>query len=242
MGIIRRQSIRASFLLYLGAAIGFFTKVLVFPNFLSSAEVGLSNLLVTNAMLLAQFAAVGFSSMTLRFFPYFQDKSRRHHDFLSVLLTVPAVGFLVVMLLVVIFQQPLMEHFQQNSPLIVEYFWYLMPLTLATLYFDLLDAYLRSLQKTVVPVLFREVIQRLLVLLCIFLYAVGWLDFQQFVTLYVGLLSSITVMMVVYIAWLGHFRLRMRRGWRMRKLLRRIIVFGGFTLLGNIAVNTIYTI
>jgi O-antigen/teichoic acid export membrane protein len=242
VGIIRRQSIQSSILFYIGAAIGFLSKILIFPNFLTPEEVGLSNILVTNAMLYAVFAAMGFSTMTLRFFPYFQDRTRRHHDFLTVLMIVPGIGFLLVTALVVIFQKPLMGYFEAKSPLMVEYFWYLIPLAFATLYFDLLDAYLRSLLKTVVPIFFREVVQRLLVVLSILLYAFGWLDFPQFVMVYVALLSSVTVLMLIYIAWLGHLHWRPRWSWRMRQLFRRILIFGGYTLLGNISVNVLYTI
>ncbi len=242
MGIIRRQSIQSSILYYIGAAIGFFSKILIFPNFLTPEEVGLSNILVTNAMLYAQFAAVGFGTMTLRFFPYFQDKSRRHHGFLSVLIFVPTIGFAFVTLLVLVFHGPLLNYFQDKAPLMVDYFWYLAPLALASLYFDLLDAYLRSLLKTVVPILFREVIQRILVVVSILLYAGNWINFSEFIFVYVLLLSSVTLLMFAYVYWLGHLHIMPRRTWRIKKLMRRIMVYGGFTLLGNISANTLYTI
>ena len=206
MGTIRRQSIQSSILYYIGAAIGFLSKILIFPNFLTPEEVGLSNILVTNAMLYAQFAAVGFGTMTLRFFPYFQDKNRRHHGFLSVLVFVPAIGFAFVTLLVLVFHGPLLNYFREKSPLMVDYFWYLVPLALASLYFDLLDAYLRSLLKTVVPILFREVIQRILVVVSILLYAGNWINFSEFIFVYVLLLSSVTLLMFAYVFWLGHLR------------------------------------
>jgi O-antigen/teichoic acid export membrane protein len=242
LGIIRRQSIQSSALQYIGAAIGFVNKILLFTNFLTTAEVGLANILVTNAMLYAQFSAMGFSTMTLRFFPYFQDKERRHHDFLFWLLLIPAVGFVVVTLVVLVFQQPIFEYFQDESPLMVEYFWYLIPLAFATLYFDLFDAYLRSLLKTVVPILFREIIQRLFVAIAILLYAVGWIDFPTFVLIYVGLLSSVTLLMVLYTYWLGHLHLLPGRGARIKQYIREMLVFGGYTLMGNISAIILYNI
>lgn len=242
MGIIRRQSIQSSILFYIGAAIGFFSKILVFPNFLTPEEVGLSNILVTNALLYAQFAALGFGTMTLRFFPYFQDKGRQHHGFLFVLLVIPMIGFGIVTALVLVFRNELLGYFQEKSPLMVDYFWYLIPLAFASLYFDLLDAYLRSLLKTVVPILFREIIQRLLVVVSIALYATKWIDFEEFVFVYVALLSSVTLLMILYIFWLGHWKMGRGATWRMRKLIRRILVYGGYTLLGNISANTLYTV
>jgi O-antigen/teichoic acid export membrane protein len=242
VGIIRRQSIQSSILFYIGATIGFISKILIFPNFLTPEEVGLSNILVTNALLYAQFAAMGFGTMTLRFFPYFQDKNRKHHGFLFVLLFFPALAFILCTLLVLIFKGPLLGYFQEKSPMMVDYFWYLIPLAFSSLYFDLLDAYLRSLLKTVVPILFREVVQRLLVVISILVYAAKWIDFEEFVFIYVALLSSVTLLMVLYILWLGHWSVGPSPKWRLKKLLKRMLVFGGYTLLGNISANTLYTV
>ncbi len=227
---------------YAGAVIGFVNKILLFTNYLSEEEVGLANILVTNAMLWANLSAMGFSTMTLRFFPYFQDKDRKHHNFLFWLLAVPTIGFLVVSFLVLVFQIQIFDYFQDKSPLMVEYFWYLIPLALATLYFDLFDAYLRSLMKTVVPVLFREIIQRIFVALSILLYALDLITFPQFVLIYVALLSSVTLLMVLYTWWLGHLHLQPQRTWRVNQLARKVLVFGGFTLMGNISAIILYNI
>jgi O-antigen/teichoic acid export membrane protein len=242
LGIIRRQSIQSSLLQYIGAAIGFVNKILLFTNFLSAEEVGLANIMVTNAMLYAQFSAMGFTTMTLRFFPYFQDKQRKHHNFLLMLLLIPAIGFVVVTLLILIFKQQIFQWFETESPLMIEYFWYLIPLGFATLYFDLFDAYLRSLLKTVVPILFREIIQRVFIAIAILMYALEWVTFPEFVVIYVALLSSVTLLMVLYTYWLGHLHLRASATWRMRKLLRKVLVFGGYTLMGNISAIILYNI
>ncbi len=242
MGIIRRQSIQSSILYYIGAAIGFLNKILLFTNFLSTEEVGLANILVTNAMLYAQFSAMGFTTMTLRFFPYFQDKARQHHNFLFWLLAIPAVGFAIVTVLVLIFQHQIFGYFQEESPMMVDYFWYLIPLAFATLYFDLFDSYLRSLLKTVVPILFREIVQRVFISFSIMLYALKLVTFPQFVFIYVALLSSVTLLMMVYTYWLGHLHLLPTRTWRIKKLFRKVLVFGGYTLLGNISGIIIYNI
>lgn len=229
-------------MLYIGAAIGFANKVLLFTNFLTQGEVGLANIMITNAVLYAQFSALGFSTMTLRFFPYFQDKERKHHHFLFWLLAIPTLGFVVVTLLVVAFQQPIFDYFNEKSPLMVEYFWYLIPLSLATLYFELFDAYLRSLKKSVVPVLFREIIQRIFIAVAILCYALKWVDFPNFVMLYVALLSSVTLLMVIYTYWLGQLHLPSRPTWRLRQLGRKMLVYGGFNFIGNFSSFLIFSL
>ncbi|HEX2899197.1 MAG TPA: polysaccharide biosynthesis C-terminal domain-containing protein, partial [Bacteroidia bacterium] len=52
----------------------------------------------------------------------------------------------------------------------------------------------------------------------------------------------VTVLMLIYVFWLGHLNLKVRMSWRMRKLFKRILVYGGFTFLGNLSAITLYTI
>ena len=47
MGIVRTQSLVGSAWVYLGAALGFVTSALLFPNYLEADQIGMLNLLVT---------------------------------------------------------------------------------------------------------------------------------------------------------------------------------------------------
>jgi O-antigen/teichoic acid export membrane protein len=242
MGIVRKQSIQSSILSYFGAAIGFVNKILIFTNFLSEEEVGLANILLTLGLLFAQFSSLGYVNVILRFFPYFRNRERGHHGFLFWAILIPTIGFLFIGLNFVLLKPLIVERFADKSPLLVEYYYYIVPLGLFALYFQIFESYLRSLFKTVVPVLFQEVIQRLLISVSVLTYAAGWVNFEQFVMLYVGLICSVTLLMVIYIAFLGQLHLRPRISWRFRKLNFRMLIFGGFALLSNISVILVFNI
>lgn len=242
MGVIRKQSIQSTLIQYFGAFIGFANRIFIFTFFLSVEEVGLTNILLTNSLLLGQIAAVGFESMTLRFFPYFNDRKRGHHNFLFWLFVIPTVAYAILLILIAIFQEPIFNYFKEESPMMVEYFWYLGILGLAQLYFALFDAYLRSLHKTVVTVLFREVIQKLVIAFAVILYGLGWLNFPQFVLAYVALISSMTILALVYTMWLNQFHFKPKITWRLRQLSRKLMVYGGYVLLANVSAAMIYNI
>ena len=55
MGIVKRNSITITILSYLGIVVGYVNKILLFPNFLSEEQVGLANILVSMAVMYAQF-------------------------------------------------------------------------------------------------------------------------------------------------------------------------------------------
>jgi len=134
----------------------------------------------------AQFSAFGMPWVTLRFFPYFNDRSKQHHGFLFWALFLSILGFLIVTLIFLIFQPAIINYYTKNSPLLVEYVIYIIPLALATILYGLFDGYLRSLMKTIVPAFVNEIVLRLLVTVSISLYALKWVTFHQFVLIYIA--------------------------------------------------------
>ena len=140
MGIVQRDSFRVTLIAYAGAAIGFLNKVFLFTNFLETEQVGLANLLITISLIYAQLAALGSRNIITRFFPFFNDAGRQHHGFLFATLSLGMAGFVLASLLFVILRQPFVLLYQDSSPLLVDYAYYLIPLALATLYFNLCES------------------------------------------------------------------------------------------------------
>ncbi|HHG85028.1 MAG TPA: hypothetical protein ENJ82_09820 [Bacteroidetes bacterium] len=242
MGIVRKQSIQSSIISYSGAAIGFINKILIFTYFLTEEEVGLANILMALGLLFAQFSALGYINVTLRFFPYFRDKKRGHHGFLFWTVIISLIGFLFVSFNFVLWKPLIIDRFSDKSPLLVEYYYYIIPVGFFTLYFNLFESYLRSLYKTVIPTLFQEVFLRLFVTLSVLLYAFEWVNFEMFVLIYVGMICSVTLFMLIYIIYLGQLHLKPKISWRFKTLNRRMIIFGSFAFLSNISASLLYNI
>jgi O-antigen/teichoic acid export membrane protein len=233
MGIVKRDSSLITIVSYVGVIIGYVNKVLLFPNFLQPDQVGLANIMVSIAILYAQFSALGTTGITLKFFPYFHDAKRHHHGFLYWGSIVVAVGFAVVTLLFLLFQPLVVAKLGRNSPLLVEYYYYLIPLALSTVFFQFFDAYLRSLLKTVFPSFVYEVVLRLLVTLSITLYALNWVDFKNFVLIYVALNSSIAFILLFYMISIKQLLLKPVRSFRLKKMHRPMILFGLISILSS---------
>lgn len=242
MGIVRKQSVQSSIILFLGALLGFVNKGPLFTNFMSEEEVGLANLLLTTAIMFAQFSSMGFVNVTMKYFPYFKDKPRGHHGFLVWILSAPLLGFLFVTLHFLLLKPWIVALYEEKSPLFVHYYYYILPLAFFSLYFNLFEIYLQSLFKTVISVFLREVLQRILIAVCILVFAAGWIDLEQFIILYVSLLSSTTLVLVGYAAWLGQVHLRWPRSWRFHRLWRRMLNFGLYSFISNISAILAYNL
>jgi O-antigen/teichoic acid export membrane protein len=242
LGIVRKQSVQSSLILFSGAVLGFLNKGALFTNFMTEEEVGLANLLLTTALMFAQFASVGFVNVCMKFFPYFKDKSQQHHGFLMWILSAPLLGFLFITLHFLLFKPWIVGLYAAKSPLFVSYYYYILPLAFFSLYFGIFEIYLQSLMKTVISVFLREVGQRVLIAICILMFAAGWLNLDQFVILYVALLSSTTLVLVGYAAWLGQVSLRWPRSWRFRRLWPRMLNFGLFSFVSNVSAILAYNL
>ncbi|RDC62007.1 lipopolysaccharide biosynthesis protein [Adhaeribacter pallidiroseus] len=241
MGIIKRQGIQNSIISYAGVFIGYVNLMVLFPRFLSVEQVGLTRVLPAIAIVLAQLSALGFGSAGIKFFPFFRDKVRRHHNFLAFLLGVPLLGFSIVIGLYYLFQPQIIGYYAKEAPLLRQYSYYIGPLSFFTLFFTLFNSYLTSLYKTVIPSLTKDFLLRVGVSLCVLLYAYDFINFEVFLLLFIGVNAGITLVLLVYIIWLKQFHLSPKLSALSKQPIRPMFQYGLYAFLGNIS-STIITV
>src|SRR5699024_9552660 len=100
-------------------------------------------------MIATQFGNLGMKNTIIRFFPTFRNKDENHHGFLFLSLAVPFVGMIIVALLLITFREPVTQYFIDQSPLLVKYYWFIIPLAFFILFFHILTSYMRALYDTV---------------------------------------------------------------------------------------------
>jgi O-antigen/teichoic acid export membrane protein len=235
MGIVQRDSFRITIISYAGAVIGYLNKIFLFTNFLDTSQVGLANLLITISVLYAQVAALGSYNIVLRFFPFFKDKKNLHNGFLSGVLVLGLAGFIIATLLFLLFQKPFHFFYQSSSPLLVEYAFYIIPLAMASMYYQVFEAYLRSLYKNIIPSLAHEIVLRLLITMSVLLFALGYIDFRTFVMIYVAGHCVPAMLLVMYTIWIRQLLLSFRLSSMLRRMGKLIVVYGLFSLMNNLA-------
>ena len=209
MGVVQKQGVAATIVSYAGAVLGAINKLLLFPQLLTVEQVGLANVFLVIGVIYAQFSALGTPNAILRFFPYFRNKDQHHHGFLPWILIANLGGFLLISLVFLLLKPEIISIWQEKSPLLVDYYEYLIPLGLGMVIFNVFESYLRSLYKTAVTAFFKEFMQRFMVTISITLFALELIDFKTFVGVYVILLAVTALFPLIYTAWIGelHFKL-----------------------------------
>ncbi|WP_375417467.1 lipopolysaccharide biosynthesis protein [uncultured Hymenobacter sp.] len=242
MGIVLRQGLRNTLISYVGLAIGFVNTTLILPRLLAPAQIGLTGVLISIATIAAQVAAFGFSSTTLRYFPYFRNREAGHSGFLPLLLGLPLLAFGGVGLVVVLARPLVLRWYAHDAALLGPHYLVAVGLGLAILVFSLLDAYLRALFHSAFSSFLQEVLVRLLIVAAAAAYGLGYLPFGGFVLAYLGAYALSALLLLVYLGRIGELHWRPTRAVFTVRPLRELLAFGGFALLGNISGTILVTI
>lgn len=232
MGIIEKQATRNAILSYLGAGLGFIT-VMWLAHSLSEAENGARILLISYAALFSQFANLGFTSVTNRFFPYFRNKEKGHHGFLFYAIFISLIGFLLCYIVFLLLQPKLIENNLEKSPLFNTVLIYLMPLTLFTVFFNMFDSYLRACYNSVIGSFSKDLVQRILILIILTCFSFKLFDFKIFILLYITVTCLPTLILLGYIIIQDEWHVKPVRGFVSKELRSEMVKLGIYSILAG---------
>ena len=248
MGIIAKQSIKGALANYLGVLIGAVTTFFVVTDLLTQEEIGLTRVMVDAAMLFAGLAQLGTNASILRFYPRFrtaENPELRDHGFFGWTLLLPAVGFTLIALLFFIFRDNIVDYYAEEAPLLVDYAYLLLPLTLFVLYMTVFETNASVLLHIALPKFVREVVVRVLNLAAYLLYGYGVVGLDVFVVMFCSSYAVAAAVDFVYLLTLG--RISFRPDWHFvgRALGREVGVYTLFmtatVLAGNVKLfNSIF--
>ncbi len=199
MGIVIRQSIYSTIISYVGVVIGYINLLYLYPKFLSLDQIGLFRTIQDAAILLAPFAQFGLTQSIFRFYPQFVKDKSTSHTFITLMMLLALAGFAIFFVIFKIFETPLLSYFQDNAKEIIQYSSWVIWLTLLMVMISALEAFSRSLLKTIIPNLLREIVARLLLSVLVLLYFSGVLSFDQFV---IGSVATYLICLLLLISYL----------------------------------------
>lgn len=245
MGVIARQSVKGAIANYVGVAVGFFTTFFVLTDCLSQEEIGLTRVMVDAAMLFSGLAQLGTNSSIVRFFPFFKSEDGRNHGIFGWSLLIPFIGFLLFSLIFFLFKSDILGVYAVKSPMIVDYFYLLLPLTFFALYMTVFETNASVLLRITVPKFVREVGVRLFNLVCYLLYGHGVISLDLFVMLFCGSYALAMVLNLLYLFTLG--KISFRIDWTFldkhlwKDMVRYTLFMTATVLAGNIPlINSLF--
>lgn len=242
MGIIVRQSISNTILSYLGIALGFVLTILMFPHILEAEQYGLTRVLVSASFISSQFAHLGFKNLVIRYFPFFKKADPQKHGFLFWIITIPIAGFLLFCGIYLLGNDILIRYYSEQSPLFVDYYLWVLPLTFFNLYFEVLNSYLRSLRDSTTGSFVNEVLQRLLTIGILLLYFFEWIGFREFITVFVTSYVAQPLIIAIQIWRKNEWKLSPNFDIIRKTLVKGMASYSLYSLLGGLTTVIVWNV
>lgn len=245
MGQIKNQAIKNSIVSYSGASIGFINFIILLPYVFSAEQIGLTRLLQNSASLIVPFAELGIISIVLRYYPFYKADTNKKLSFISYCLGAAFIGFLIFSCLYVLFKKELSLLFIEKSPLVLNYYYYIIPLVFFIAFTGILEAISNSLYKTVFPNFLREVLLRIAISILAILFVVNVIDFNEFITAFIFAYCFPFLLLILYLYKLKEISFNFAFTPIPQTALKEMATYGLFVLLGStghLLVNYIDTI
>jgi O-antigen/teichoic acid export membrane protein len=187
MGVVVRQSIKASIVNYLGIAVGFVVILILMPLIFSEKEVGIVRMLIENHIAFAGLAVVGVSSSLIRYYPMFKTEVQgKNHGMDFWALLIPLFGTVLVSILLLLAKNWIASMMMENAAAFMEYYLLFIPLIFSQVYFSVLEATASVEGRIAIPKLIKEVVLRVFSIIAFLAYMFGYLTFDQSVLLLVA--------------------------------------------------------
>ena len=236
MGIIQRQSIKQTIVNYVATGIGALSTLFVYP--LAESMYGLALFLTGTASFIFPLASLGITSLTIRFFPNYEDSSNRHHGFLSFLLLAIGLSFSIFLVAIWLLAPPLLhllDLLSFNVSLFQELSGPIIVLSLILALNVLFTNYISNFGKIVVPAVFNNLWTKIALPALILLVAFNTIDQTLFVR---GVILYHVVALIVLIIYL-RFGLEEKLGkphqqFFSRPVFRRMGEYSLYGMLGSL--------
>ena len=220
--------------MYIGLILGFITSSVLIPKYFDPDVYGTVLWFIDTAVLFTILSNIGLPRTTIRFMPYFRDKSLGIKGLLKFLMTVSTLGVFVASLIIIGFEQQIKDIFKSDDSYYVDKLYWILPIVLLfASYKAVLSAYLSSLMRPRITSLFGDVIERLFVLFLLLLFIFKVIDVEQFILLYVLKLLVTVTGLIVFLQWIGQFKIRERPNFLKTDLFRDIKRFSLYSIFAD---------
>ena len=239
MGIVFRQSVKATITTVSGAVLGALFNYWQ-PKYFATVQVGLNRYLVSWAGLIQYFVLLGMHNTIVTFLPRYADSDVRRRVLLCAGFIVPFGVCAVLAAPYFLLKDTFLKQFRPEDILYISRYYSVLPLmVLIWSVMTMADAYLITRMKVAVSSLLRDVVLRLANIAFIFLFAAGLINFDVFIggTVLAYLLPTGAMLWIAAgtegFGWSLKFRSFSRSEWK------EIIHFSQYHLLAGMALNLV---
>jgi O-antigen/teichoic acid export membrane protein len=229
MGVVKRQSIKATIISYSGVGIAYLTLTVLFPLFLTESQIGLHRVIIQAGLVFAVLGAFGAPQTLVRFYSYF-TKRKQEDSLFGLTLTLPLLGLTIFGLLFWGLKDWILSFFEKNAPEIQEYYYLALWITVCQSFYYAFSAFAQVFQRITVPRFFQEIIVRILTLVVLFFFVKQWITFETFLYLQPFIYGLMVVGVGVYAYLLRRPGIQFDLHHRGRRFLKILFSYSTYSL------------
>lgn len=236
MGVIKSQGIKQSLVVYTGVVFGAISWLFIYPQ-LDPTELGLIKFIEGTALLIVPFIFLGGNSLSVRFFPVFNDKEKGHNGFLFFLMLLLTIGFALFALLSFVFREEIFTYYANQSEEFQQYLNYLpyiIPVVFFMAFSSLLTQYTMNFKRIAIPAIFNDLFPKIGVPFLIVLYLSSLIVWPSVINGLVILYALIFICMVGYVIHLGQLHLKPRFEIFKKPLVKEMGVYASYGVFGSL--------
>jgi len=234
MGIVKRQGIKASILVYIGFALGAVNLLVLFPVLFTAEQVGLTRVLTSTTITFAQLCLLGLPAVIIKFYPYYKDHAKERSDLMFWSSMISIVGFILMCSLSWFFYPDIIRYFSKKSPLLSEYFYLTFIGGFFLVAYTIFETYSRSNLRNILPVFLKEIGLRIYTSILILLYAIALINFHQFIWLFSVYFAIACAVMVYDLMRLKLLKFHATTTKLTKRLRSKMFTYGSFIYGGGL--------
>ena len=240
MSNIRRQSIISSILIYVGFAFGALNTYLFTREDgpFTKEEYGLTGVFMAIGSIMISIASLGMPAYINKFFPYYKDHlPRNKNDQAAWALLVSIIGF-ALLTVAGLFMKNIVGRAFDNSPQIVQYYYWLFPFGLGLTLFSVLEGFAWQNHKSILSNYLKEVQFRVFVTILFVFVSISVIkEFDLFIKIYAFLYLILAIVLFIYLYSTGKIILHFSVSKVTRRLFKKILMLCGFVWGGTLIYN-----
>ncbi len=227
MGVIARQSLKASAVNYAGAFIGILNTFFLFTLCFDESELGQVRYIQEIAILFANFASLGIFNVVIRFFPDFKTQDNKNQGILSFAILVLLLGLFLLGVILFLYSSLLPKNITDNALLI-------FVIASAVVFGSLFYNYSSNFGLVTIPSLLKNLYVKIGLAFFGLAYFYSLIDFSQVLNSVAIVYATSAVLLILYLSRKGNFKLSSDFSFFTKQRLRKIGTFAGFGMLGTL--------
>lgn len=180
MGIVKNQSIKNTFITFIGFGIGAINALFLYTTFLGKLHYGIVATVLSGANILMPLMAFGIQNTLVRFYSRCKNEKEKE-EFLTFIICMPLVFIIPLSIVLYIFYTPISMLLLKENPTLEPFLWLIPVIGLFMGYFEIFYAWVKVHMQSVFGNFISEVVVRLTVMALLFMVYYNVISKENFV-------------------------------------------------------------